>query len=34
MEIVISVGFGVWIIITALFFRAFTKPGSRDGKKK
>ena len=32
MEAVISVGFGVWIVVTALVYRALTTPGGRGGK--
>jgi hypothetical protein len=31
MEIIISIGFGVWIVFTAFIYRALTRPG---GKKK
>lgn len=33
MEAVISVVFGVWIVFTAFVYRAFTKPGRKDGWK-
>lgn len=34
MEAVLSVAFGVWIVITAFVYRAVTGPKHRDGQKK
>ena len=34
MEAVLSVAFGVWIVITALVYRAVTDPKRGDGRKK
>ncbi len=34
MEAVLSVAFGVWIVITAFVYRAVTGPKREDGRKK
>ena len=34
MEAVLSVAFGVWIVITAFVYRTVTGPTHRDGQKK
>lgn len=34
MELVLSISFGVWIVITAFVYRAVTGPKRRDGQKK
>ena len=34
MEAVLSVAFGVWIVITAFVYRAVTGPQHGDGQKK
>lgn len=34
MEAVLSIAFGVWIVITAFVYRAVTSPKHGDGQKK
>ena len=34
MEAVLSVAFGVWIVITAVVYRTVTGPKHGDGQKK
>lgn len=34
MEAVLSVAFGVWIVITAFVYRAVTSPKHGNGQKK
>ena len=34
MELVLSISFGVWIVITAFVYRAVTSPKRGDGRKK
>ena len=34
MELVLSISFGVWIVITAFVYRAETGPKHGDGQKK
>ena len=34
MELVLSISFGVWIVITAFVYRAVTDPKRGDGRKK
>lgn len=34
MEAVLSVAFGVWIVITAFVYRTVTGPKHEDGQKK
>lgn len=34
MELVLSISFGVWIVITAFVYRAVTGPKHGDGQKK
>ena len=34
MELILSISFGVWIVITAFVYRAVTGPKRGDGRKK
>ena len=34
MELVLSISFGVWIVITAFVYRTVTGPKHGDGQKK